>query len=318
MSSCLCGSKIKMKKFITILTIFISSTTIAQTDIDGLMMDKNLFCAGLTYGNSTWKNYWEGTLKRENLNLGNVKTSNVMVMGNYGITNKLNVLFGIPYIKTKATAGQLKGQQGIQDLSLFVKWVGIEKQIKKAILKGILIGGISTPLTNYTPDLLPLSIGLHSKTASLRAMVDYQRNNWFGTASATYVIRDNVKLDRSTYYTTQVHYTNMVEMPDASNFNVRAGYRSETWIVEALFNRWITNGGFDITRNNMPFVSNEMNATTIGLHLKYETNFVDGLSFVGDAMTTVAGRNVGQTGGFNAGIFYIMDFSKKKKEETKK
>jgi hypothetical protein len=307
-----------MKKILFILTIFISSNTIAQTDIDGLMMDKNLFCAGLTYGNSTWKNYWEGTLKRENLNLGNVKTSNVMVMGNYGITNKLNVLFGIPYIKTKATAGQLKGQQGIQDLSLFVKWVGIEKQIKKAILKGILIGGISTPLTNYTPDLLPLSIGLHSKTASLRAMVDYQRNNWFSTASATYVIRDNVKLDRSTYYTTQMHYTNMVEMPDASNFNVRAGYRSETWIVEALFNRWITNGGFDITRNNMPFVSNTMNASTIGLHIKYETEFVNGLSFVGDVMTTVAGRNMGQTSGFNVGAFYIMDFTKKKKEETKK
>jgi hypothetical protein len=307
-----------MKKILFILTIFISSNTIAQTDIDGLMMDKNLFCAGLTYGNSTWKNYWEGTLKRENLNLGNVKTSNVMVMGNYGITNKLNVLFGIPYIKTKATAGQLKGQQGIQDLSLFVKWVGIEKQIKKAILKGILIGGISTPLTNYTPDLLPLSIGLHSKTASLRAMVDYQRNNWFSTASATYVIRDNVKLDRSTYYTTQMHYTNMVEMPDASNFNVRAGYRSETWIVEALFNRWITNGGFDITRNNMPFVSNTMNASTIGMHIKYETEFVNGLSFVGDVMTTVAGRNMGQTSGFNVGAFYIMDFTKKKKEETKK
>jgi hypothetical protein len=304
-----------MKKIITILTIFISSTTIAQTDMDGLMMDKNFFCVGATYGSSTWKNYWEGTLKRENLNLGKVTTNNIAINGNYGITNKLNAIFSIPYIKTKASAGQLKGQQGIQDLSLFVKWVGLEKQIKKGVLKGILIGGVSLPLTNYTPDLLPLSIGLHSKTASLRAMVDYQKNNWFGTASATYIIRDNVKLDRSSYYTTQIHYTNMVEMPDASNFNLRAGYRSETWIVEALFNRWITNGGFDITRNNMPFVSNEMNASTIGLHLKYETKFLDGLSFVGDVMTTTAGRNIGQTSGFNVGAFYIMDFTKKKNEE---
>ncbi len=308
----------KIKKIIIILSLFISSTTIAQTDMDGLMMDKNFFCVGVTYGSSTWKNYWEGTLKRENLNLGKVTTNNVAINGNYGITNKLNAIFSVPYIKTKASAGQLKGQQGVQDLSLFVKWVGIEQQLKKGTLKGILIGGVSLPLTNYTPDLLPLSIGMQSKTASLRAMVDYQKANWFGTASATYIIRDNVKLDRESYYTTELHYTNEVAMPDATNLNVRAGYRSETWIIEALFNRWITNGGFDITRNNIPFVSNTMNASTIGLHIKYDTEFLNGLSFVGDVMKTVAGRNMGQSSGFNAGVFYIMDFSKKKKEEIKK
>jgi hypothetical protein len=308
-----------MKKIkLILLLIFICLNSQAQTDMDGLMMDKNLFCAGITYGTSTWKNYWEGTLKRENLNLGKVTTNNVAINGNYGITNKLNAIFSVPYIKTKASAGQFQGQQDIQDLSLFVKWVGIEQQLKKGILKGILIGGVSAPLSNYTPDLLPLSIGLYSKTASLRAMIDYQNGNWFGTASATYVVRGNVKLDRESYYTTELHYTNEVAMPDATNLNVRAGFRSETWIIEALFNRWITNGGFDITRNNMPFISNTMNASTIGLHLKYDTEFLNGLSFVGDVMTTVAGRNMGQSSGFNAGVFYIMDFSKKKKEVAKK
>jgi hypothetical protein len=51
---------------------------------------------------SSWKNYWEGTLKRENLNLGDLSLQMYSVMGNYGITNKLNVLFGLPYVKTKA------------------------------------------------------------------------------------------------------------------------------------------------------------------------------------------------------------------------
>jgi hypothetical protein len=306
-----------MKKIITILTIFISLSSYAQTDMDGLMMDKNFFCAGLTYGKSSWKNYWEGTLKRENLNLGRVSASNVMVMGNYGITNKLNVIFGVPYIKTNASAGQLAGQNGIQDLSLFVKWVGFEKKIAKGAFKGILMGGVSTPLSKYTPDLLPLSIGMQSKTAQLRFMADYQTGNWFGTLSGTYVFRDNVKLDRNTYYTTEMHYSNKVEMPDASNLNIRAGYRSETWIIEAFANQWNTLGGFDITRNNMPFVSNKMNATTIGLHVKYDTPFINGLSFVADGMTTTAGRNVGQSSGFSAGAFYIMDFSKKQKAETK-
>ncbi len=302
-----------MKKIICIISILISNHSFAQTEMDGLLMEKNLFCAGVTYTKSNWKNYWEGTFKRDNQNLGTVSTSNLMVNGNYGITSKLNVIFTLPYIKTKASAGQLAGQKGLQDVSLYVKWVGYEKQIKKGILKAILIAGASTPLTNYTPDIMPLSIGMLSKTGTLRAMLDYQRGNWFGTLSASYVYRGNVKLDRNTYYTTQLHYTNMVEMPNASNYNIRAGYRSETWIIEGFANNWITNGGFDISKNNAPFVSNKMNATTIGLHIKYETDFVNGLSLIADGMTTVAGRNMGQSSGYTVGAFYIMDFSRKKK-----
>jgi hypothetical protein len=56
-----------------------------------------------------------------------------------------------------------------------------------------------------------------------------------------------------------------------------------------------------------------MNATKLGIHVKYDTDFVNGLSFVADANTTVAGRNVGQSTGFGGGIFYILDFSKKEK-----
>lgn len=288
-------------------------TVTAQTDIDGLMMEKHYFCTGLTFGQSSWKEYWEGTNKRENLNVGRVSATNVMIMGNYGITGKLNLLFGLPYIKSKASSGQLAGQKGFQDLSLFIKWVAMERKPWKGSFKTILVAGYSTPVSNYTADLLPLSIGLRSKTASVRLMADYQRGNWFATASGTYLLRSNVFLDRDSYYTTEMHYTNEVKMPDASYFNFRAGYRSETWIIEAIADRWTTLGGFDITKNNMPFVSNEMNATKIGLHIKYETGFINGLSFVGDVNTTLAGRNVGRATAYGAGVFYIMDFSKKQK-----
>lgn len=300
--------------FILVLCLFHKS--FSQTDIDGLMMQKNFFCVGPTAGYSSWKNYWEGTLKRENLNMGRVSTTNFMLMGNYGITNKLNVLFGLPYIKTKAGAGNMAGQKGLQDLSLLVKWVAYQKHIGKADLKAILFGGYSTPVSDYTADFLPLSIGLHSKNATMRVMADYQRNHWFATASYSYIARSNVTIDRYTYYTTEMHYTNEVRMPDVYQLNFRAGYRSETVIAEAVFNKWTTLGGFDIPRNGMPFVSNKMNATGIGLNIKYETP-LDGLSIVANGSTTVAGRNVGQATGFNAGVFYILDFSKKKKKEKK-
>src|SRR5690349_17598347 len=77
----------------------------AQTDIDAIMLGKNQFCVGPMYSYSSWKNYWEGTMKRDNLNLGTISTKMVSVMGNYGISPKLNVLFSVPYVSTKASAG---------------------------------------------------------------------------------------------------------------------------------------------------------------------------------------------------------------------
>ena len=118
------------RNLITCLLLFaLQLASKAQTDIDALMMAKNNFCVGGTYSHSSWENYWEGTLKRDNQNLGKVSTNMFSIMGNYGITNKLNVLFGLPYITTKASAGTLHGSNGIQDFSAWLKWMPIEKKL---------------------------------------------------------------------------------------------------------------------------------------------------------------------------------------------
>jgi hypothetical protein len=239
------------------------------------------------------------------------------VMGNYGITNKLNVLFGLPYVKTKASAGQLNGQEGLQDLSLWVKWKPFSKKIGSGRLSLFAIGGYSFPVSDYTGDFLPMSIGLESKNLSIRGMADYQRGSWFGTVSGTYVRRSNIELDRDSYYTTEMHYSTEVKMPDAASFNIRLGYRDKGLIAEAFLDDWITLGGFDITRNNMPFPSNEMNATRVGFNFKYDMPFHRQLSLTGNAFTTIVGRNVGQAIGFNAGIFYVIDLGKKQKTDSK-
>jgi hypothetical protein len=301
--------------------IFFSFNTMAQTDMDAIMMFKHNFCSGAVYGYSSWDHYWEGKYKRDNANLGTVSAQNYSVMGNYGINNQLNVLFGIPYVKTKASAGQLHSMKGIQDFSLWIKWMPVHQKLGKGIISLFTIGGYSFPVSDYTPDFLPLSIGLHSRNISLRGMADYQYNNWFATASATYVRRSNIELDRPAYFTTQMHYTNEVEMPDAAQFNLRAGFRNGIWIIEFVGSNWTTLGGFDITKNNMPFPSNRMNMTTAGIHLKFEPRKLHGLSFIGGGNYTVKGRNAGQASSVYGGLFYVVNLAgknKNSKEEKSK
>jgi hypothetical protein len=309
---------LKLKITITMIAFVLLAghTTLAQTDMDAIMMSKKQLCIGPMYSYSSWKNYWEGTLKRENLNIGTVSSNAYSLMGAYGINNKLNVLFGAPYITTKASAGTLKGMSGIQDLSLFVKWMPIEKEAGPGTFSMYTIGGVSFPLTNYVADFLPLSIGLRSKTVSARLMLDYQVNNLFVTASGTYVFRDNITIDRTSYYTNYLIQSNEVQMPDGSNLNVRAGYRSGKLIAEAVLNKWTTQGGFDITRNNMPFPSNRMNATTLGVNFKYNVTKNHTLAIVGGGNTTIAGRNMGQSTTYYGGLFYVLDFSPKQKSTS--
>jgi len=285
-----------------------------QTDIDALMMAKNNFCVGGTYSHSSWKYYWEGTLKRENLNLGTVSSNVFAAMGNYGITDKLNAIFSLPYIKNQASAGTLHSDQGVQDLSLWLKWMPIEKKLtSNSVFSLYTLGGFSTPLSDYQADYLPMAIGAHSTNVSGRLMVDYQNKDFFATASGTYQYRSNIKIDRTSYYTDEMHNTNEVEMPDVASYNVRTGIRTFRVIAEAFFQQNFTLGGFDITRNNMPFPSNKMNMTNAGVYLKYNVKAIDGLSIIAGGSYTIAGRNVGQATSVDGGIFYILSFAGHKK-----
>jgi hypothetical protein len=302
-----------IKKFMMVFILCVSFGSVkAQTEWDAIMMNKNQLCIGPMYTHSSWKNYWEGTLKRDNLNLGTVTSQSVVIGGNYGITNDLNVMVAVPYVWTKASAGTLAGQSGIQDVSAFVKWRAVKTKVGKGKFAAYLLGGLSTPLLNYMIDYLPLTIGLGSTNATLRGMVDYNINRITVTGSAAYVRRSNVAIDRNSYYDTQLRLTNEVKMPDQAQFQLRAGYRGRYLITEAILTNMTTLGGFDITRNNMPFPSNRMNATTAGIYAKYTLKSYTNLAFIGQANFTIAGRNVGQSTAISGGIFYAFYVRKQK------
>lgn len=291
-------------------TIFIFNGLSAQTDIDAIMMNKNQFCNGLMYNYSSWDNYWEGTLKRNNLNLGTVSAQSIMYGANYGITGKLNVMIGAPYVWTKASAGTLHGAKGLQDISLFIKWKPVIFSFGNNKLSLYAIAGVSTPLSNYLIDYLPLSVGLGSTNLITRGMVDFKHHRFTITGSATRIFRSNIKIDRDFYYDTEAHLSNVVDMPAAEQFQLRTGYRGRYLIAEATITQWTTLGGFDITRNNMPFPSNKMNATTVGANFKYTLKKCNKLSLLAGSNYTIAGRNVGQSMAFNAGAFYAFYFKK--------
>jgi hypothetical protein len=295
--------------------VVLSQTVNAQTETDALMIPKNYFCAAGIYTHNSWDHYWEGTFKRENLNLGTISSNVYAVGGNYGLSNRVNVMFMIPYIKTNASAGTLRGQSGVQDISLAVKWLAVKQEVGRGLLSlHAIVSGV-IPVGNYQADFLPLSLGMQTKSIALRGLVNYQVGRFFVAGAGQYVRKDNITIDRDSYYTTEMHYTNQVAMPNATNFLFSTGYRSLKFNAEATLTKVNTIGGFDITKNNMPFPSNNMDATLAGGVFKYMFQSIAGLELTAGGNYVLKGRNVGQNLSVFGGVYYVFSVKKDKSDK---
>jgi len=287
----------------------------AQTINDGFMMPKKTLCTGLLYTHDQWTKYWEGTLKRENGNIGTITTQSLMWMGTYGITDKLNVIAMLPYVKTKASMGTLHSMEGIQDITVALKYNFFTHKTEKFNLRFFGVAAFSTPLTDYTPDFLPLSLGLASTTGSARLTGYFALSQgWFINASGAYTLRSNVTLDRPSYYDDgQLYNSDEVKMPNVFDYSVSIGYRAHGLQAQLDFMRQNTLGGVDIRRQDMPFVSNRMNYSKGGALIMYYLPQPRGLAVRGSVMYTLDGRNVGQSTTLMGGLLYTFIF---KKNET--
>jgi hypothetical protein len=302
-----------MSKIILLIAMVGSTLVTAQTLSDGLMMPKNDFCTGVIYNYDRWENYWEGSLKRDNGNIGSVTTQLITWVGNFGISDKFNIIAMLPYVKTDASQGTMLGMDGLQDLTLGVKYQAVSAPLGSGTIKGFIVGMASTPLSNYTPDFLPLSIGLASTNVGGRLTANYTlENGFYGNVSGGYTWRSNVSIDRPSYYTAgHIYFTNEVQMPNVVDYNVNLGFLRSGLQIELLYQQQNVLGGGDIRRQDMPFVSNRMNFSKVGVMMMYYLPFHKNLAVRAMINQTIAGRNVGQSTSLLGGFLYTLHFRSK-------
>ena len=283
----------------------------AQTIDDGVMMGRNSLFAGDVYTHDSWNLYWEGTLKRDNENIGTLTAQSNLLFGNYGVTDRLNVIAAAPYVWTRASQGVLHGMEGFQDITLAAKYSLIEKpstRLGSLRVIGVASGGL--PLTDYTPDFLPLSIGMGAKRLSGRGTLYLQSEpGWSVNGSTAYTWRADVTLDRPFYYTDgQLFFTDSVEMPNVFDYVVKGGYMKRGLMITGSFVQQRTLGGGDIRRQDMPFISNRMNFSRVGGEIMAPITKLRALSFDFAYAYTVSGRNVGQATTLVAGLLYTLPY----------
>jgi hypothetical protein len=299
---------------LSLATLLLSSLVVprvvcAQTLEDAELLKPRELTATVLYGHDAWSQYWEGDRKRSNDNIGTLTTSSVTTTAGYGVSQSLTLFASLPYVSTEASEGVLHGMSGRQDLTLMAKYRVLNPLIGgRARLKVLAVGAAGLPTSDYTPDFLPMSIGLHSKSLTARAAAHLQdRTGWFFDGFGERVFRSNVTLDRPAYYTNgQLFQTSEVEMPDVAMYRGTIGWQQGRWCIPVGMTVQRTLGGGDIRRQDMPFVSNRMDFTMGHVELMYFLPGASGLRLDLGAAHVFNGRNVGQSTTIMTGFTYAL------------
>jgi len=282
----------------------VPSLALAQMPHDAIYMPKRTTCAALMVGRSQWNQYWENSLKRENLNIGTHTTESAMLMAAVGLPNRLNLIAALPYVRTSTSAGNLMGQKGFQDVSGWLKYRAYDRS---GLSLHAIVGG-SLPVSNYVPDFLPMSIGLQCRTATGRLLANYThpKTGLYVTGHGSYVWRSNINVDRDGYLNgDRLYYTHEVRVPNAFDFGLRLGILKKAWQTEVWAENTGCIGGDNIRRNDMPFPTNNMRGTAVGWYGKFQPRNVGLNARVGQV---VAGRNMGQATSVSLGLLYQFSY----------
>ena len=291
----------------SILAMVSAFPAAAQTIDDALMMPKRTLSTGVLYAHESWDQYWEGTLKRTNGNIGTLTTQSFTSMVGYGITDRLGLIATLPYITTHASQGVLNDMSGFQDLTIAAKFRLVTSgPTSRGAFNAFVVGTAAVPVSDYTPDFYPLSIGTGGGRTSARLTMNFQSNSaWFVTASSAYTFCANVRLNRNSYYTNgQLYLTNEVAMPNVLNNTFSAGIDRGRWRIPLSLTQQHTLGGSDIRRQDMPFVSNRMEFVKLDGGVMYA--LPKNLAIQLGAGHVLSGRNVGQSTTFTSGLFYAL------------
>ena len=104
------------------------------------------------------------------------------------------------------------------------------------------------------------------------------------------------------------YFTDEVALPNVLDYAATAGYARSGLKVAGSFWQQRTQGGGDIRRQDMPFVSNRMNLSRAAGVIQYSLPPVKRLAVRVEAARVLSGRNVGQSTTLTGGLLYTFHF----------
>ena len=233
-----------------------------------------------------------------------VRINSLNLYATYGFSDKVDVVLALPYIQSKgqadgaviddlralyATAGYTNVRQGLQDATGLLKFKAYSREVRGAILDLLGAVSVSTPVS------------------------DYQTNTGYGYIIAignratkyTAVGIAHLKTSSGAFATGQVGYSLRTgPVPHALVGEVKVGYAGPRTYVEGSASFQESNGGTDISQTGFVGIFPSTRVNYVRLGGSVFRPLAKGVGVVLGASTYVAGRNIGKSTGYSAGLSY--------------
>lgn len=286
------------------------SYTYAQSPTDELLMPVKEICFLANYEYGQFDQYWEGDFLRTNGTIATVQRRAAMLMAAYGLTPKLNVYLGVPYVSSNSTdpnGGKFAGASGLQDVSIGLKYELIKKNLGNGVFTTQASLNFSTPVSNYLSDYQPYSLGLGTPQLAWRAIAHYQLSQgWYLRGVGGYIWKGYTESEREYYYNDGSYFTPWMDVPNSWNYQAVLGkwFFENSLRVEFSYGSQISTSGDDIRAYNAPQPTNKVNMTQVGGFAHYYFKGIKGLGVLAYYNQVIEGRNAPKMTTLGMGVTY--------------
>jgi hypothetical protein len=226
-----------------------------------------------------------------------VHVTSLNLFANYGITDKLDAVVSLPYIKSTGRAdervikdtGYTNTREGIQDITALLKYKAFSRELGTNVLDLLAVASVSTPLGNYKTEAgldYIIAIGNRATKYSGLGVAHLKTvSGVFVTAQGGYSLRNN-------------------RVPNAIVSEAKVGYAGPKTYVEGYASFQYSTSGTDIVQEGFDgfFPATRVSYGRAGANAFRP--IAKGLGVSLGASAYFAGRNVGQSVGFSAGATY--------------
>lgn len=286
-------------KLLAMFCLLTSSILLAQSPVSGFMKKNNEGSIVISY---SWEKYDKVFLVPQEVDgvpvFNEVTNTSISLYGEYGITDDLNIVFNVPYIKSEGeasqetlnTLGYQNSREGIQDLSLYIKYNFHTFNLGNSQLNFIGSIGLETPLSDYKVNeglQSIIAIGNHSSSFNALGIAMFKTDfGFFTTGQIGYSFKDS-------------------GVPHALLSQLKVGYAASKFYIDGyVANQLAEKDGVDILGEGFTgyFPATRVNYTRVGVN-GYVPVY-GGVGISAGASTYVAGRNLGKSTGFYGGLVY--------------
>ncbi|GMQ26489.1 hypothetical protein Aoki45_31710 [Algoriphagus sp. oki45] len=284
--------------------------TLAQSPTDELMMPKQEICFLGYYEYGQFDEYWEGSLLRTNGTIATVQRRTALLMAAYGLTPKLNLYAGLPYVSTNSTlpnGGKFAGTQGFQDYSIGLKYQFFQRKTEENEFSAFASLNFSNRASDYLSDYQPYSLGLGTFQLAWRGILHYKlKNGFYARGSGAFVWKGYTKAEREFYYNDGSYFTPWMDVPNSWNYEAVLGkwFKGNLLRVELSYMGQRSTSGDDIRAYNAPQPTNRVNMDRLGFFAHYYFPKVKGLGVLASFNQVIRGKNAPKMNSLGTGITY--------------